>query len=410
MSSSPWSYCYRRFATDDRYNISCLQFWYKTDSEEAGLGIKAGTGFNGQNFYFKSKFQARKWNHFCILWNIHNNAGNVQIFLNGHVIGSQLFASEAVSEGILGSDEVFESYFILGQEPDVIGPPYEVTDLFNGKITELNFWDKILDGETILKLATCLLFPKGNIISWSRDNFRVDNAGLLRLLERPSLCKQEKNLIIFPEKRRIEGSRDLCAAHGGKIFTPKNKKENEKFVNIVMEKRGQCIGEDINDNPSISWIGVKSKNYTYYETNDGLFLEQISYSEFSRKPSRPENDCAILKADGTWESNADCFTSTLCTVCEFVNSPPMLLRGFCYNAWINWVYFLSVDERGEILYDGYKSTRIQVSNKAWIITERTQIGREESDVSLPFEEPRQYPIGTQEVVLLLPSKTFFRQK
>ena len=88
----------------------------------------------------------------------------------------------------------------------------------------------------------------------------------------------------------------------------------------------------------------------------------------------------------------------------------MLLRGFCYNAWINWVYFLSVDERGEILYDGYKSTRIQVSNKAWIITERTQIGREESDVSLPFEEPRQYPIGTQEVVLLLPSKTFFRQK
>ena len=46
------------------------------------------------------------------------------------MIGKETFTSESVSRGIAGSDEVFESYFIVGQDPDVIGPPYEEDDFF----------------------------------------------------------------------------------------------------------------------------------------------------------------------------------------------------------------------------------------------------------------------------------------
>ena len=84
------------------------------------------------------------------------------MFFNGEQIGNKRFTSKLITNGIDGSDEAFELYFIIGQEPDVIGPPYEVADLFQGKITELNFWNRILDEETILKLGTCKIFsPAG---------------------------------------------------------------------------------------------------------------------------------------------------------------------------------------------------------------------------------------------------------
>ena len=113
------------------------------------------------------------WNHFCVTWQLHNKRGDVRIFLNGEMIGKETFTSESVARGIAGSDEVFESYFIVGQDPDVIGPPYEEEDLFQGMITELNVWDRVLDQKTILELGSCKQFSKGNIISWNKDLFNI---------------------------------------------------------------------------------------------------------------------------------------------------------------------------------------------------------------------------------------------
>ena len=349
---------------------------------------------DGQHFFFKAKFQARMWNHFCVSWQLHDKRGVVSIFHNGEIIGKESFTSESVASGILGSDEVFESYFIVGQDPDVIGPPYEEDDLFQGMITELNFWDKVLDQNTILELGTCKQFPKGNIISWNKDLFNINRAVVKDFSDKKSLCTPEKKLVIFPEQRSLEDSRGVCTAHGGTLFTPKNKEDNEKLVKIVMEKKDQCVENSTDKNPFISWIGIKSKNYVYYDTNDEVFIEPISYSNFYREPFHSQKDCAVLKADGTWDPTADCFFNKFCTVCEFINSPPILLRGFCVNALINWVYYLRVDdENGEIFYDGYKTSRIEVSNKAWILSERPGFGRDMSDVSLPLSSPRQYPIG-----------------
>ena len=361
----------------------------------AGLGIKAATGFNGQNFHFKSKFQARMWNHFCVSWQLYKNTGEVQVFLNGDNIGQETFISDSVVNGIAGSDEVFESFFILGQEPDVIGPPYEKEDLFQGIITEVNFWDKVLDQNTISKLATCKQFLKGNIISWSKDQFDITKARVKGLSDKKSLCASEKKLVIFPEPREIEDSRVLCTAHGGKLFTPKNKEENDNIVQLVMTKKDQCIGSSTDDNPSISWIGVRSQNFVYYDTNDEAFLEPISYSNFVREPFQSDRECAILKLDGTWDSSSECSFKQFCTVCEFLNTPSILLRGVCMKAVINWVYYLRVDdENGDIFYDGYKSSRIKVSERAWIFSERPGFDRKQSNMSLPFSPPRQYPIGS----------------
>ena len=62
------------------------------------------------------------------------------------------------------------------------------------------------------------------------------------------------------------------------------------------------------------------------------------------------------------------------------------------------MYYLRVDdENGEIFYDGYRTSRIEVSNKAWILSERPGFVQAKSDVSLPISSPRQYPIGRRKI-------------
>ena len=92
-----------------------------------------------------------------------------------------------------------------------------------------------------------------------------------------------------------------------KLFTPKTKEENDQLVRLVTAKKDQCLGSSKDVNPFISWIGVRSKNFVYYDTNDDTFIQPNSYSNFVREPPRSEKDCAILKQDGTWDNNAECF-------------------------------------------------------------------------------------------------------
>ena len=77
-----------------------------------------------------------------------------------------------------------------------------------------------------------------------------------------------------------------------------------------------------------------------------------------------------------------------------MNTPSILLRGFCFNALIDCVFYLREDDQnGRIVYDGYKTSRIEVSERAWIISVRPGFNQEQSNVSLSFSSPRQYPIG-----------------
>ena len=59
----------------------------------------------------------------------------------------------------------------------------------------------------------------------------------MQLPDKVSLCEPEKNLVLFPERRNLEDGKTLCASHGGKIFTSKNEKENERFFEIVTDEK-----------------------------------------------------------------------------------------------------------------------------------------------------------------------------
>ena len=156
------------------------------------------------------------------------------------------------------------------------------------------------------------------------------------------------------------------------------------------------INKDIDKSTLLTFIGIKSEDFVFYQTDDGEIIEEISYSNFSRKATLPKNDCTKVKSDGTWDPVDQCNFQQFCTVCEFEDSPPLLLRGLCHDTPLNWVNFLRVnDDSKEIYYEGYIHTRIEFSDSTWRIKERPSFDSDGSNLFLPTDVIRQYPIGSK---------------
>ena len=104
--------------------------------------------------------------------------GTNKIYLNGELQGTFKINSDFVERGIVGSDDVFKSAFIIGQEPDPPSPSggFEAEQVFIGDITELNVWNYSLNDKVINKMGVCKTFEKGNVISWLKEKFKVNNA------------------------------------------------------------------------------------------------------------------------------------------------------------------------------------------------------------------------------------------
>ena len=115
-------------------------------------------------------FKHHAWNQIC--WTFQSQTGMNKIDLNWKLQGSYIIDSDFVREGILGSDEVFSSAFIIGQEPDPPSPRggFEKEQVFVGDITELNIWNFTLDENLIMDMGKCKKFENGNIISWNLES------------------------------------------------------------------------------------------------------------------------------------------------------------------------------------------------------------------------------------------------
>ena len=62
------------------------------------------------------QFKHRAWNHIC--WTFQSKSGLSRIYLNGKFVASFTITTEFVRSGILGSEEVCDSAFIIGQDTD----------------------------------------------------------------------------------------------------------------------------------------------------------------------------------------------------------------------------------------------------------------------------------------------------
>ena len=101
---------------------------------------------------------------------------------------------------IPGSQEVYDSSFIIGQEPDSLRGGYSESQGFPGDIAELNIWDKVLEESLILKMAKCSNAYKGNVFMWLKEKLDINKAKTINVDDLSMFCQKKSVHAIFPEK------------------------------------------------------------------------------------------------------------------------------------------------------------------------------------------------------------------
>ena len=96
-----------------------------------------------------------KWHHVCVTWK--SSGGIVKVYKDG--------VSKANQTGLVAGQLIEPSgTWIIGQDQDSVGGGFQQADAFNGSLTDVNVWDRVLDASEISTLASksCGLGMKGN--------------------------------------------------------------------------------------------------------------------------------------------------------------------------------------------------------------------------------------------------------
>ena len=96
-----------------------------------------------------------KWHHFAVSWS--KSSGEVKVYVDGNIIKStSMAAGKDIKEGAL----------VLGQDQDSYLGGYQKFQSFQGNLTSVNMWDKILPSDEIAMLAKKCPSGEGNVIKW----------------------------------------------------------------------------------------------------------------------------------------------------------------------------------------------------------------------------------------------------
>ncbi|XP_030628151.1 serum amyloid P-component-like [Chanos chanos] len=96
------------------------------------------------------------WNSACFTWDA--GTGLTQLWINGNPS-----ARKGIDPGgsILGTPKI-----ILGQDQDIYGGGFHISETFVGMLSDVHMWDRVLTPTEILNYSNRAIFPPGNILNW----------------------------------------------------------------------------------------------------------------------------------------------------------------------------------------------------------------------------------------------------
>ncbi|XP_078353573.1 uncharacterized protein LOC144638230 [Oculina patagonica] len=148
-----------------------------------------------------------EWHHVCVSW--ENSAGSWKFYKDGDLTneGTSLKRGHTIRQG---------GTMVLGQEQDEVGGGFQTSQSFQGKLSNVNVWNSVINAAKIKEMsASCLLNEAdyGNVFKWL--DFLRD--GEARLIE-PSSCQAfgKDYTFNFPDKGvtdvvKISGMNSLTA-------------------------------------------------------------------------------------------------------------------------------------------------------------------------------------------------------
>ena len=244
--------------------------------------------------------------------------------------------------------------WLLGQDADTFVGEFNTDQTLRGKISEFNVWNKPLPREEISKMNNCQAIIKGNIVSW-RLNVVDNTGGIKSFIELDRFCSKHK-IVVIAKRLRKRAAAEFCKIHGGAIFTPRSKEENNRMERMLAEKHSLCN--------SSAWLGIEANDTLQWLGQTNLYLKNhrslFGTGNTLLKPAYFFN--------GTFCPMSFHDSSRRCFLCEFKKEPIYTLKGLCQSSQYSFNYYLQkVDS--EWKYEGYKGGHIAIkSDGSWLLT------------------------------------------
>ena len=361
-----WGYCKQKSQNDQ--SIKCTQFYHRGTPLTLNRHINVYGWLDGKTEVTAKikKYMHQTWNHFC--WKYSRFSGNNKFYYNGELVGTVQMEERPV----IGSDDALPDALIIGQEQDAVKGRYELSQMFNGEISELNIWNSSLDEQTILNIATCKDFRRGNIVSWEKDEFVINNALVTGEVDPTLFCKHEPQYVFFPQVETLDNAKTLCTVHGGRIATPHDIKENTALMTILNDHGSHCLNmQSARQKGRAIWLGFQRLDDKWFIVDDDTPVEEAVYGNWDPfTPVYPNLGCTFLQTDGFWSfrDKTSCSEMELCTICMFETVPVFSLKGPLCKSFtpFDYNFYFSVNNSFQInRFFGYKESDITYLNESW---------------------------------------------
>lgn len=376
-----WSYCV--YATKDDLKLRCVEVYYLTSSDVGG-NIDFNVfidGWTDKRLYARFKkvsYYHRSWNHFC--WTYSIKTGIHKLYHNGQWVGTVSMINEHQLSGSLirGSSSVYDSAFIIGQEPDSMRGDFSKAQAFPGEIAELNIWDRLIGENDIFEIAKCMNTYKGNAVTWKKSLLTMGSVKIIDIDDSSIFCKDEVLYVMFPQKVSLKYGGRICSKFGGKVSVPYSEKENNEIASMVSQHSNRCI--DNKNYGSLEkvkgiWLGLQYYKGVWYDnTNFPINSSKINYTNwygvYNLNKTRDTKFCPYMFSDGKWgyERKISCDSLSLCLICSFRTIPLYTLKGQCKKSTsIEWNYYMSTNDSNQVdSFEGLKKkANISLTDGKW---------------------------------------------
>jgi hypothetical protein len=93
-------------------------------------------------------------------------------------------------------------------------------------------------------------------------------------------CIPEEKIFVFPEQMFKADAIDLCKAHGGYLFAPRNEEENAEVLERMNPFLSSCLDES---SENIAWLGASVLNSTFHIIDENNNLVKSNFSKLDKE-------------------------------------------------------------------------------------------------------------------------------
>ena len=182
---------------------------------------------------------------------------------------------------------------------------------FNGAITDVNIWNRILSEKETSNWSKCVSNESGNTLNWEKAQFKKSEKITIGEMEKYEICEVSKptSFIAFKNRLQFEESIQFCKNVGGQLSEAKNEYQMKAMKTAVKEL--SAIGR--NDCPKQIFSGYLQK----HGKNESAILDDEPIPLFSTSENGLVYDNCLLFDTDTGDLSQGLCHIQLCPICVF---------------------------------------------------------------------------------------------